>query len=59
MGVGEAVSVSPVKASVPVALMTDATVAYDVQDVVLAAASPDDVATVEGPLHDVAVIDAE
>jgi len=57
--VGTAVSVSPVKASEPVALMTDATVAYDVHDVVFSAPSPAVDATVDGPLHDAAVIDAE
>lgn len=45
------------KVSEPEALITGATFAYDVQDVVLAALSP--AATSDGPLHDVAVIDAE
>ncbi len=55
--VGADVSVAPEKVSDPDALMTGATVAYDVHDVVLSLLNP--AAVVEGPLHDDAVINAE
>ncbi len=57
VAVGADVSVAPEKVSEPEALMTGATVAYDVHDVVLSALSP--AAVSDGPLHDDEVIEAE